>query len=68
MSYSSQLKAMLKVGCRTDIGSRRHYATWTCPRCGRVVEGKKNTIHLGVRSHARSCVSNSVICLKKENP
>jgi len=27
--------------------------TWTCSECGKVVEGRRNTIHLGVISHWR---------------
>lgn len=37
----------------TKLGSRRHPDKITCPICGRVIRGKKNTIHLGFLSHWR---------------
>lgn len=40
-----------------EIGKRRHRnrpdATWVCRICGKIINGKRNTIHLGILSHMR---------------
>jgi len=32
----------------------RQYTKWVCKECGKVIVGKRNTIHLGVLKHYRS--------------
>ena len=38
------------------IGLQAHRADtkWVCDVCGKVIEGKRNTIHLAVISHVRA--------------
>jgi hypothetical protein len=35
----------------TFLQEHRRRDTWTCPYCGRIIEGRYNTIHLGILSH-----------------
>jgi len=39
---------------RSSLGEHRPDYTFTCGICGKVIEGKSNTIHLGIRSHVVS--------------
>jgi len=36
---------------RSLLGEHRAYYTFTCGICGKVIEGRCNTVHLGIRSH-----------------
>jgi len=36
---------------RSKLGENRVDDKWTCEVCGKVINGKRNTLHLGVISH-----------------
>jgi len=41
----------MKIKTRSNLGEHRPDYTFTCGVCGKVIKGKSNTIHLGIRSH-----------------
>ncbi len=38
-------------GYGVGLQAHRMETSWTCEICGRVIHGKRNTVHLGVISH-----------------
>ena len=38
---------------RSFLGEHRPDYTWTCGVCDQIIQGKSNTIHLGIFSHIR---------------
>lgn len=45
----------MKRSCfRSKLGQNRPSAYWLCRICGRVIEGRANTIHLGIGAHCNA--------------
>jgi hypothetical protein len=42
------------VSFGVGLQTHRVDAEWKCEICGRVIRGKRNTIHMGVISHVRA--------------
>jgi hypothetical protein len=38
-------------GYGVGLQSHRVDDSWTCEKCGKVINGKRNTIHLGILAH-----------------
>jgi len=36
------------------LQENRMTTEWTCEMCGKIIKGKRNTIHLGIISHIRA--------------
>lgn len=39
---------------RSSLGQSRPLYRFTCGVCGKVIEGRSNTVHLGIFSHIRA--------------
>lgn len=38
----------------SNLQNNRSYDKWTCDICGKLIEGTRNTLHLGVISHIKA--------------